>query len=221
MCLLHQRLHLSAAQGGIPILIIPEIETVVILVPRTGSGSLYRAAMLRYPMAMLIYRHMEADGIPQGYDRWAKVGIVRSPLDRLWSVYKFLQSFGLGPNSRHVAEYSAAMRQSVKRPFSDWLMHNETVFTSPYDSANLGRYWPLYTVRHPLPENRKSQFLYLRSDLGTDIYRYGSEEKFLYQRLDIDPGRENVSRAASIPIISREAKRYMEGAFSWDYEAVK
>ena len=60
-------------------LLIPEIETVVVLVPRTGSGTLRRAIVQAYPKAMLIYRHMEADGVPAGYDRWSKVGVVRDP----------------------------------------------------------------------------------------------------------------------------------------------
>lgn len=50
-------------------ILIPELETVVILVPRTGSGSLRRAIAEAYPSSMLVYRHMEADGIPAGYDR--------------------------------------------------------------------------------------------------------------------------------------------------------
>ena len=48
-------------------ILIPEIEAVVILVPRTGSGSLYRAVLDRYPKALMPYRHMEADGVYMRY----------------------------------------------------------------------------------------------------------------------------------------------------------
>jgi hypothetical protein len=48
-------------EEGVNMILIPEIETVLILVPRTGTGSLRRAVLQRYPRAMLIYRHMEAD----------------------------------------------------------------------------------------------------------------------------------------------------------------
>lgn len=152
---------------GCGMIIIPEIETVVILVPRTGSGALRRAVAAKYPKSMLVYRHMEADGIPLGYDRWPRVGVVRNPLDRLWSLYKFLRNFG----GNHDPAFILAMHASVARPFDDWLLNNEIVFTSPYDRAGLGRYWPGYSVRHPIPENRKSQFVYLRPDLGTEIHR--------------------------------------------------
>lgn len=50
-------------------ILIPEIQTVVILVPRTGSGSLRRAVAAKYPQSILLYRHMEADGVPAGHDK--------------------------------------------------------------------------------------------------------------------------------------------------------
>ena len=95
-------------------ILIPEIETVVILVPRTGTTSLIKAIKERYPEAIRLYRHMEADGIPAGYDAWDKVGVARDPVERLWSLYKYLQTFG-GP---YPAEYIAKQRESVQRRIS-------------------------------------------------------------------------------------------------------
>jgi hypothetical protein len=197
-------------------MIIPEIETVVILVPRTGSGSLYRAIQAKYPRSMMIYRHMEADGVPHGYDRWQRIGVVRNPVDRLWSLYKFLKNFG----GRHDPAYIAAMRDSVTTSFDDWILNNRIVFTSPYDSANRGRFFPEYTVNHPLPENRKSQFLYLRPDLGTVIYRYDQVD-VMSERLGIALGRHNVTENEAPPKLSEECKAYMESAFSWEFAASK
>ncbi len=57
-----------------------------------------------------------------------------------------------------------------------WLLHNEVVFTQPL-SITSARYNPGYAVMHMLPENRKSQFTYLRPDLGTQI--------FLFDDLDV------------------------------------
>jgi hypothetical protein len=45
------------------VILIPEIETIVLLVPRTGSGSLRKAIAAKYPKSVLLYRHMEADGV--------------------------------------------------------------------------------------------------------------------------------------------------------------
>jgi hypothetical protein len=198
-------------------LIIPEIETVLILVPRTGSSSLRRAVQDKYPQAMQIYRHMEADGIPRGYDRWRVVGIVRHPLDRLWSLYKFLQKFG---GDQHDPEFVSAMKRCVEKPFDEWIVENETVFTSPYDRAGFGRYYPQFTVNHALPENRKSQFVYLRPDLGTEVFRFEEISK-LALALRIDLGRENRTSDAEPPQLSVAARDHIKREFAWDLAAAQ
>ncbi|WP_025294187.1 hypothetical protein [Sphingomonas sanxanigenens] len=199
-------------------ILIPEIETIVILVPRTGTRSLKRAIEQRYPRSMMLYRHMEADGVPHGYDRWKKVGVVRDPIDRLWSLYKYLARFGLDWCEEHDTTYTALMRDSVCRPFEEWLMCNERVFTSPYDSAGFGRFFPAYACRHPLPENRKSQFMYLRPDLGTKIYPYDLIQQ-LHHALDVDPPRINGTSNEPVPTLTGEALTYVARWFTWDTAA--
>lgn len=201
-------------------ILVPEIETVVILVPRTGSGSLKLALMAQYPQALPIYRHMEADGVPGGYDRWRRVGVVRHPVERLWSLYKFLRRFD-GPY--HEA-YIAEMRASVASPFCDWLVENQTVFTSPYDSAGLGRFWPKYSVRHPLPETRKSQFLYLRPDLGTEVWTYDDLPE-LWASLGVADGLpvldKNRSDEGDAPGLTPAAWDHVQRVFAWDLKAAR
>lgn len=193
-------------------ILIPEIETVLILVPRTGSGTLRRAVAKTYPNSMLVYRHMEADGLPLGYDHWKRLGVVRDPIDRLWSLYKFLADF----SGDHDASYIKAMRDSAARPFSEWIVENETVFTSPYDRAGHGRYWPGYTVRHPLPENRKSQRVYLRPDLGTQVYGFEQIDE-VARRLKVSLGdRHNSTGEQAIPPLTHQAIEYIERVFRWD-----
>jgi hypothetical protein len=201
-------------------ILIPELRTIVILTPRTGTRALKRAIAHRYPQAMMIYRHMEADGVPHGYDRWSKVGVVRDPVDRLWSLYKYLKRFGLDFCEEHDRAYTAKMRQSVEAPFDQWLLNNETVFTSPYDSAGLGRFFPAYTVLHPLPENRKSQFVYLRPDLGTEVVPY-SDIARLHTALDVTPPRLNGTAEEPVPPLSGEAEAYVRCWFRWDLEAAE
>jgi hypothetical protein len=194
-------------------IIIPEIETVVILVPRTGSGSLRLAIAEKYPRSMAIYRHMEADGVPLGYDRWRKVGVVRHPIERLWSLYKFMRDYH---SHAHDPGYVAALRGSCRLPFSDWIVDNEIVFTSPYDRGNKDRFFPYHALRHPIPENRKSQFFYLRPDLGTKVYRYDKVQQ-LHGELGVAP--ERVHNATSIdnwPMLSTKTHRYIDSVFAWD-----
>ena len=195
-------------------LLIPEISTVVILPPRTGSSSLRKAVLAQYPMAMQIYRHMEADGIPLGYDTWRRVGVIRNPIDRLWSLYKFLHDFG---GEQHDFAFVTAMRESVNSSFSTWLLRNEVTFTSPYDRAGLGRCWPAYSVRHPMPENRKSQAVYIRPDLGTEYWDYSTIDE-LAETLGVNLElRENQTNTDWKPAISQEAMEYLQRVHSWDF----
>ncbi|MEM8553007.1 MAG: hypothetical protein AAGF45_11560 [Pseudomonadota bacterium] len=198
-------------------ILVPDLSTVVILTPRTGSGSLRRAILAKYPNAMQIYRHMEADGVPAGYDTWRKVGVVRHPVERLWSLFNFLKTLD-GP---HDPAFIAAMRQSVRRDFSDWLLNNEVVFTSPYDRTTRGRFFPAYCVRHPVPENRKSQAMYIRPDLGTKWWpfsRVGDLARELGVVLD---ERHNQTNCHPVPLLTPDASDYVARVHAWDFRAYK
>lgn len=198
-------------------IIVPELETVVILVPRTGSGSLYRSLLEKYPKAMMPYRHMEACGVPQGYDRYHKVGVVRHPLLRLWSLYKFLHRM---PGT-HEADWTERQRQAVQRPFDDWILNNEIVFTSSFGDPRNTRFYPRHTVRYALPENRKSQFVYLRPDLGTVVWPFEDLSVLSQRRFGVQLGNENATEHQDMPRISAEAHSYMLRVFAWDYEQIR
>lgn len=196
-------------------ILIPDLELVMLLTPKVASGSIRRAIMDRYPKSILLYRHMEADGVPQGYDRWQKIGVVREPVARLWSLYKFLADF----DGDHEPAYLASMRASVGMSFSDWIIGNQLVFTNPYDTLGSERFFPRYTVRHPLPENRKSQFVYLRPDLGTQVFRY-DELAALEHRLDVKfSQRANATPPGHAPALNDAARDHMNRFFAWDVRA--
>ena len=199
-------------------ILIPEIKTVVILTPRTGSGSMYRSIAKHYPKAMMLYRHMEADGVPHGYDRWPKVGVVRHPVDRLWSLYKFMKNPRFYNNGSWETTYVSQLRESVSVPFPEWLVNNQLVFTHPYDCGGKGRFFPEYTCLHPIPENRKSQFLYLRPDLGTVVYPYERINSLL-KRLDIEvDANHNETPKEIIPELSKDVLALLQQHMAWDFE---
>lgn len=205
-------------------IIIPEIQTVVILVPRTGTSALKRALLATYPDAMQLYRHMEADDVPYGYDRWRRVGVVREPVDRLWSLYRFLKWMGAGREAdgrgKWEPVYVEKQRRSAELPFCDWLIENETVFTSPYDSATGGKFYPGFAVHHPLPETRKSQFIYLRPDLGTEVWQFHALAH-LHAELGIVAPRENANPSEPLPGLTAEARAHVERWFAWDIEVTR
>lgn len=195
-------------------ILIPERNLVLVLVPRTGSGTLKRAVLARYPKAMLVYRHMEADGVPAGYDRWTKIGVVRHPVARLWSLYKFLRR-----PSEEVAETRSfrILKESVQRPFEDWLIHNQLPFQSPISIGD-GSFRAQFMQLHSMPENRKSQFVYLRPDLGTRLWQF-NDLFGLGEFLDVRLGRHNSTEESAVPTLSPEAQRYVETVFWWDLAA--
>lgn len=193
-------------------IIIPSHHTVLILPPRTGSGSLKKAVLRDLPGSFMLYRHMEADGVPHGYDRWRRIGVVRHPVQRLFSLYTFLKDLHGG----HSAEYKTAMSRSVDRPFEDWLLHNEVVFTDPHDRTGLDAFYPRFAVRHAMAENRKSQAIYIRPDLGGQHVRYEEIETLAAElgvTLDL---RENQTRGGDMPALSDEGRAFMHRFHSWD-----
>lgn len=199
-------------------LIIPEMECVIILVPRTGSGSLRKAILAQYPKTMQLYRHMEADGVPVGYDHWPRWGVVREPLQRMWSMFKFIQGDLAG--DYEPAWINRMQRSARYLTFEDWLLNNDVPFTHPYDSSGEGRFFPRYTVRHPIAENRKSQRIHLRPDLGTKIIKYDELDKFA-TFCGVKLGQENKTPDMRAPRLSDEADRYMHKWFAWDYRETR
>ena len=197
-------------------ILIPEISTVVLLVPRTASGTVKRAILATYPKAVLLYRHMEAEGVPAGYDRWPKVGVVREPVGRLWSLYKFCK--GQGARGLYPA-YAERQARAVSQPFSDWIVHNDVIFTDPYDSTGSLNFFPQYAVRHALPENRKSQFITLRPDLGTEVFRYTDLPAFA-ARLGISlQEQHNATSCEPWPRLTEAAEEHICRFFAWDRQA--
>ena len=204
-------------------IIVPEIETVVILVPRTGSGSLYKALQAKYPRSMLIYRHMEADGVPDGYNRWRKVGVVREPVDRLWSLYRFLRDHFQATDPTNGQPYLPrlqATRKSVAMPFSEWVVSNREIIFDAHDLLQ-GKHWPVLTTRHTMPENVKSQFIYLRPDLGTEVWRFEDKHR-LAKSLGVElMHRHNSTDRSAVPPLSAQAADHMHTHFRWDFQVTR
>lgn len=198
-------------------IIVPELKTVVILVPRTGSGTLHRAISKAYPKSFLIYRHMEADGVPAGYDWWPKIGVVREPVARLYSCFKYLKTM----TDLQYPNEAELERATTDKGFEHWLL-NSTIPFAPGHYHNNPDFTPFFTVRHFIPENRKSQFLYLRPDLGTKVYHFDRMDE-IYDRLDIAQPplneRKNVTPDDGVvPVLSLTAWDHLHRHFRWDIE---
>lgn len=197
-------------------LIIPELQTVVILVPRTGTNYIKKAVAERYPQSTLLYRHMEADGVPFGYDHYHRVGVVRDPIDRLWSLYKYLRDYNLDACAPYKRAYMRSLQAStVALPFATWLHVNNMPIATPFGSE--GGYHPQSAVMHILPEPVKSQYIYLRPDLGTEVIRYPDIGELL-RRLDIPDKRTHVTSDVPVPELSEQDMLRLRCNLMWDFK---
>lgn len=202
-------------------LIVPELKTVFILVPRTGTGSLYREMLRVYPKAMLLYRHAEATLVPPGYDRWRRVGFIRHPLHRLRSLYHFMRDFGGGAQVQGGAASADAdrvRRQVHGKTFEDWLLHNREPWTVPYDLNGSGDYWPVLFRANAAPENLLSQFDYLRPDLGTEVLKFENLREHMAE-WGLNPEfHKNHAPSNSVDTVSANIFKHLSHYQAWDLD---
>jgi hypothetical protein len=200
-------------------LIVPELETVFILVPRTGSGSFYREMRRVYPKAMLLYRHAEAELCPLGYDRWQRVGFVRHPMMRLHSLYTYMQDFAGGAQVQGgtSSEDAARCRAQVARGFDDWVLNNREPWTIPYCLSGTGSWWPVLFRSNGLAENQRSQATYLRPDLGTQVIKFEYLADYMHS-IKLDP-QFRANQTAKPPCApSKAAWEHVNRICKWDLE---
>jgi hypothetical protein len=187
-------------------IVIPEIEKVLILVPRTGTTSLIHAVSSQYQKAFLLFRHMEADGIPQQYQTWENIAILRHPLERLWSLYNFIKQH------QPTTPYWMENKRSVQRPFEEWLLNNDLPFSriESGDQRDL-----FYSSVHHIPETRKSTVWYCNT--ATIVHQY-SELSSLFRTLCLEPCHLNDVVKDFPPQLSSAGQSHLEKYFDWDLQ---
>lgn len=193
-------------------IIIPELQKIFICVPKNASTSISKAILNKYPKAFLVARHLEACGVPDDFLHYQKYGIVREPVERLFSLYKFSKSYK--KSNFFPSCYVEDMRKNYINDFSSFILNNNFIFNNPYDSN--GIFHPRYKINHIMPETTKSQYIFLRPDLGTIIYKYSDFKELLdiFKIKDL----ENIYETEKIPLpeLSLPAKEHIEEYFKWD-----
>jgi hypothetical protein len=194
------------------LLIVPELHAIFIFPPRTGSDTLCLELMRVHHNAFLLYRHGEASMVPWGYKAWRKVGFVRHPLARLWSLYKFCAILADRENVLpELAAEVARVAASVQgKSFEEWVLTNEELFL-PKDSGI-----PLLTQVLHRPENRKSQRAYLRPDLGTAILKFQDLAEHM-RAWGLDPSvKHGATPASAVPEMTPALEKHLLHYCGWE-----
>ena len=194
-------------------LIVPELNKVIILVPRTGTNYLKEAVRKRWPNSFLLYRHMERDGVPYGYERYETVGVFREPVDRLYSLFKYLRDYDHDQCHDWKRLYMRRLTDTTSNGFNQWLVSNELPIATPYGTD--GTYHVQSSVKHIIPENKKSQWCYLRPDYGTTVIPYSEIHKLLVM-LDIPDERTHVTEPSTPPPLTAEGYEIINTYHHWD-----
>lgn len=191
-------------------LILPSLRAVVLQPPRTGSTSLRDAVLARWPDAVSLHRHMERDGIPEPFATWTVIATVREPVERLYSLWKYMRC---APEEPAMPGWTARIRADADRPFEAWLLESREAFShETLDGVSL----PYYRTRHRMPIARKSLFHTLRPDLGPiEIFRFEAMDA-LARRLDVALAHKNRSEPGGPPSLSVAGRAHVDRYHAWD-----
>ena len=111
---------------------------------------------------------MEASGVPAEYSHFFKIGVLRNPIERLFSLYKYSSQISLSNidenfknnNINEILYYKNYIKctcESIKnKSFNEWVVSNDFSFNNPYDCD--GNYVEFYSVKNIIPETKKVKF---------------------------------------------------------------
>lgn len=193
-------------------IIIPERALVVLQPPRAASTSTRAAILERYKGAQSLFRHMERDGIPDAYAHYDVACLVRHPLTRLHSLWRYMRA--QRPEDHSDKAWALNVAQDANRPFEDWLVNSTDPFNKRPESdiPNPG----YYDIRHYLPATRKSLKAWARPDLGPVEPLKIEDVAALEARLDIRLPHLNAAPKADMPTLNTAARQVLATYHAWD-----
>lgn len=192
-------------------IIVPEIETVILQPPRTGSSSVKDAVLAKYKSAFMLYRHMEYAGLPSGYDRWRVICQVREPHRRLESLFKYMRDPELRGDTDPV--WLESVRKATEKGFEHWLLHDQYIFANPTPSGYKA-YRPRYQVNYAWREQIKSQSLYAKEADELLFFEslVESAQRMLGIELDVKRGATEPEKFKWTP----EMEAHLQKWHQWD-----
>lgn len=178
-------------------LIVPELKKVVITPPRSGSTALRALIREKYEHATSPFRHGEVamlghcelfEQVSDG--EWSIVYILRDPLQRMISLWRYMHDVSYTRNARASKEWVDRINKDADRPFNDWLWNSTELFNEsnakPGDWSVGSQYCTFFNV----PATRKSaaQFLRYAPDRSVEIVNF-LDSKAYKRVLGVNPQR--------------------------------
>lgn len=166
-------------------IIIPERKTVLITPPRSGSTALKKYVSEQYEHATIPYRHGEymmlthvagaIEAVEQ--DDWNVVYMLRDPMQRMKSLWRYMQEVSVERNPRAPVEWIKMQNDDAARPFSDWLINSVELFNHPTHPAS-GVEVAYYATFFQVPAARKSAAYFLRGCKRFSVCRFGEDADY-------------------------------------------
>lgn len=202
----------SGCGVNLAMLIIPELKKVVIMPPRSGSTALKKQLLSTYPQAISLYRHgedMMRQYAPWDVSSYTTTYILRNPVDRLVSLWRYMQDCSVERNPRAPLSWINRVNADASRPFSHWLhtsteLFNESTAHPMYKSPE-----SYYCTHFQVPAARKSAREFLYGAENIEIVRFGVRDDYWYL-LGIEfPERANASTPRYVHV-SADDMRFIE-----------
>jgi hypothetical protein len=159
-------------------IVIPELQKVVIMPPRSGSTALKAALLGTYPLAYAPYRHGEWMMVNHLRDSsvartYTAVYPLRDPLQRMISLWRYMQDVSPQRNPRAPQEWIDRVRADASRTFTHWLHTSNELFNESRASPNDGSPESYYCTWFSVPAARKDARYFLQDCPAFEMLRFG------------------------------------------------
>lgn len=156
---------------------------------------------------------------------WRVVYMLRQPIDRLYSLWLYMQQITEETHRRAPADWRERNSTDAKRPFEEWLLNSEATFNeggnadpAKWDTNMYSR----YCTHLSIPAARKNAEHFLAGcpeDIVVPV-RYNSDMDYLHVFGDKPPeGRVNASKQEPLfdPSVTRLTYERIKRHFAYDY----
>jgi hypothetical protein len=176
------------------------------------------------------YQYSLLYAIEAGHDPyWRVVYMLRQPVDRLYSLWLYMQQITEETHRRAPADWRERNSTDAKRPFEEWLLNSQATFNEGAGSDP--RKWDTelysrYCTQLSIPASRKNADNFLDScprDIVVPV-RYNSNSDYMHVFGDFPPeGKVNASKQEPMfdTSVTKLTHERLKEHFAYDYKLME